>query len=282
MDRRITTALFFIVASFGLLGYALWRTNILQDVVALQEKTTQSGPTVRLAAFGDNHTDNEIFHTILRDISTQPYDALLHLGDSTDYGTTEEFSIVRRQFSQLPFPTIHTVGNHDIKPDLTRTRFTAAYQQAPCSSRNVGHVHTISLDNADRKVGFSDDCLEFLQRDLAAHQTEPIIITYHRPFNLPLNALTGDDETPTSRASNIRFIEYIQSAPNIVLLLSGHVHTYINYSLAGIRAVVSGGGGDAAQRALGGQQNNYFHYLDIVVHGSEVTVTPNEVQLSDS
>jgi hypothetical protein len=104
---------------------------------------------------------------------------------------------------------------------------------------------------------------------------------YHRPFNLPLSALTGDDETSASRKTNIQLLEYISQATNIKLVLSGHVHSYIPYTLAGIPAVVSGGGGDEAQRALGGSSSNLFHYLEITVIGDNVYTQMHQVQRSD-
>lgn len=281
MDRRLSIALVFIVASFGLFGYALWRTNVVHDVQVLQGTITKNSPVVRLVAMGDNHTDNPIFQTILDEVRNGPYQGFLHLGDSTDYGTATEFSAIKARLATLPYPTINTVGNHDIKPDLTRTQYISAYGQQPCSSHDIGHVHIIAIDNADRKVGFSKSCLEFLRNDLIAHPTGPIIIMYHRPFNLPLSALTGDDETSASRQTNIQFLEYISQAANIKLILSGHVHSYIPYTLAGIPAVVSGGGGDEAQRALGGSSSNLFHYLEITVIGDDVYTQMHQVQRSD-
>lgn len=278
MDRRLTIALVFIVASFGLFGYALWQTNVVHDVQELQGTITKNSPVIRLVAMGDNHTNNPIFQTILDEVRSGPYQGFLHLGDSTDFGTTEEFTAIRQQLTTLPYPTIFAVGNHDIKPDLTRTRFISVYNQQPCSSHDIGHVHIIALDNADRKVGFPKDCLQFFLEDLKAHPTGPIIVIYHRPFNLPLSAITGDDETSASRRSNIQLLEYMRLAPNIKLVLSGHVHSYIPYSLDGVPAVVSGGGGDEAQRAIGGASSNLFHYVEITAIGDDVYTQMHQVQ----
>lgn len=281
MDRRLTIALVFIVASFGLFGYAVWRTNVVHDVQVLQGTITKNSPVIRLVAMGDNHSDNPIFQTIVDEVRNGPYQGFLHLGDSTDFGTAAEFSSIKARLAILPFPTITTVGNHDIKPDLTRAQYISAYGQLPCSSHDIGHVHIISLDNADRKVGFTKNCLEFLRTDLAAHPTGPIIIMYHRPFHLPLNAITGDDETSASRKTNEQFLALIQQSANIKLILSGHVHSYIPYTLAGVPAVVSGGGGDEAQRALGGSSSNLFHYLEITLIGDNVYTQMHPVQRTE-
>lgn len=281
MERRLLISLSFIVASFGLLGYAIWHTNAFRTIRELQPtESGKTGPTLRFIAVGDNHGDNPIYDQILQEVKNGPYAFLLNVADETNDGTTEEFQVVKQLHTTLPFPVEYTVGSHDFRADPTRKLFVDAFGQQPCRSADYQQLHLIVLDNGDRKVGFSDNCLEWLKNDLAAHTTQPIIIAYHRPFDLPLSAITGDDETPASRLTDAKFLDIIRPAKNIQLIINAHLHTFLPYTLNDIPAVVTGGGGEQAQQILGGSKANYFHYLVVTVTGSSVSYVVHRVQLT--
>lgn len=244
------------------------------------QRTTTPQPVVRFAVIGDNHGDNEIFRLALKKIAHEPVAFLVNLADVSDGGTAQEFSAVRRLEQPLPFPVYHTVGNHDIKTDPSRRLFEHIFDQAANASFDQKQVHLVILDNADRKVGFSQTTLDWLSADLARHQNQTIILAYHRPFDLPLAQVIGDDETTASRASDTKFLDII-SHYHIAYILTAHIHTYLQYAVNGIPAVVSGGGGDPAQAILGGPANNFFHYLVVTVKGKAVSVELHRLQLEN-
>lgn len=232
---------------------------------------------VSFAVVGDNHGDNPIYRQILTEIETQPVDFLLNLADTSENGTAAEFTAVKELESKLPFPVYHTVGNHDIKTDPSRQLFTQVFHQAPWRAYDLGQLHVVILDNADRRVGFSTDSLDWLAGDLARHPNQTIIVAYHRPFDLPLTKLLGDDETVVSRRSNQRLVELLEHY-QVRQILTGHLHTYLQYSVGDIPAVVSGGGGDPAQSVLGGPAANYFHYLIVTVQNNAVNIAIHRVE----
>jgi predicted phosphodiesterase len=227
-------------------------------------------PDLRFAVISDNHGDSPIYSRLLDDMATKPFAFVLHLGDASDRGTNEEWAAVRAQEERLGLPVYHTVGNHDIKVDPTRAAFEQAFSTTRWYSKNFSNVHLVVLDNADRKVGFPAEELDWLERDLAAHANDVLLIAYHRPFGLPFAEYTGDDETTASRRTNERFLSIL--APyTIAQIFNGHVHTYLPYSLNRIPAVITGGGGDPAQTLLGGGDSSYFHYLDVSITDSKLT-----------
>ncbi len=238
----------------------------------------QPESVIRFAVVGDNHGDNPIYRQILKDIAHQPYTFLLNLADTSEHGLSEEFLNIRELEATLPYPVYHTVGSHDIKTDTTRQSFVKAFGHQPWYSIDQGRMHLIILDNADRKVGFPLAELEWLEQDLRAHNTTVNLIAYHRPFDLPLANLLGDDETKASTISNER-LKTILAGQNVQYIFTSHLHTYLPYSVAGIPAVVTGGGGDPAQIVLGGAKNNYFHYLEVTIKGNTVDVNPIRVTL---
>jgi len=275
--RRIIISIL-VIGCLGLLAAGwYWRSGIVTVTQSIQQSVSPQ-PSVRFAVVGDNHGVNPIYQQIISDIADQPFAFLVNLADTTEQGKVEEFSAVKELESSLPFPVYHTVGNHDIKSDTSRNSFLQAFGHDRWYSVDIGQVHLIILDNADRKVGFVDQQLTWLERDLAAHPDSVNIVAYHRPFDLPLAAVLGDDETITSKKSNARLKKIITEA-KVDQILTAHIHTYLPYTIGDIPAVISGGGGDPAQTILGGPKNNYFHYLDITVKGSKVNISPIRVTL---
>lgn len=268
------------VIALGASAVSVWilRQPIQQTLATLHREVPATGPKVRFAVVGDNHGDNPVYRQILEEVKDQPLDFMVNLADASEYGRREELLTVKERESILPFPVYHTVGNHDIKTDPSRALFSEIFQTSPWASYDHGDTHLIVLDNADRKVGFPNASLDWLETDLAAHREKTIVIAYHRPFDLPLGQVVGDDETAASRVTNRRFKKIISSY-SIKYIFTGHLHTYLPYTVNDIPAVVSGGGGDPAQTVLGGPKNNLFHYLIVTVQGGDVDVEIHRVQL---
>ncbi len=277
MRRAILITIGSLLAVVVLLVGWLLRHDVVKVGRSLQQ-AIHTEPAVHFAVVGDNHGVNPIYRQIISDIKDKDYAFLLNLADTSEEGRPEEWQAVKDVESQLPFPVYHTVGNHDILTDPTRETFIQAFGHGRWYSFDTGQTHIIVLDDADRKVGFPDEELDWLKKDLAAHTSSTNLIAYHRPFDLPLAAILGDDETKVSGRSVDAFKKIISDA-TVNYIFTAHIHTYLPYDVAGVPAVISGGGGDPAQAILGGPKNNFFHYLDVTVHGKKVTVTPTRVTL---
>ena len=289
--RRVYLITGIIIAS-GLTGLGLWYrhvgapTQTLADLLPGVDSTVQ--PTVTFAVIGDNEGDNPTYRNLVSQIVENPeVDFILHVGDLMANGGAEEISGAQELHDELGVnvPVYAVPGNHDIKLDASRTEFQRAFGQLP-RSVDIHHVHLILLDNADRKVGFTDTTLSWLEADLAAWDARKpddgiAILAYHRPFAYPLANILGDDETPTSRASNERFLS-ILSQHDIAHAYTGHVHTSIDYVMVTSRdatnrpaktvpVTVSGGGGQEIQSAFGTLLQTQFHAL--VVEADATTLT---------
>lgn len=243
-------------------------------------KTIIPERSVRFVVVGDSHGVNPIYSQIIEELRTGDYEFLLHLADASEFGTADEFAAVQELESRLPFPVYHTVGNHDIKTDPTRDLFTEAFGQTAWGVDRIGDIRLIRLDNANRRIGFSGDQLDWLEAELTKATDVFTILAYHRPFDLPLESLFGDDETAASRLTNDRLVQILQTHP-VDYIFTSHVHTYLPYKLADIPAIVSGGGGDPAQTILGGAKNNYFHYLVVTLTGRNLKIEVRPVTLTE-
>ncbi|MBI2984297.1 MAG: metallophosphoesterase [Candidatus Kerfeldbacteria bacterium] len=268
-----------VLAIVGLVVIVGWsfRQPLSQGATFVRDLVRPS-PPITFAVVGDNHGDNPVYRQILAELRHEPPAFLLNLADLTEDGTSEEFTAVKNLERDLPFPVYHTVGSHDIKTDPTRRLFVDTFGQPAWGVFRHGSINLIVLDNADRQVGFPTDSLDWLEPYLETDRPGVTIIAYHRPFDLPLSSLLGDDETRASRITNERLLAILGRHP-IDYIFSAHLHTYLTYTVAGIPAVVSGGGGDPAQTVLGGPKNNYFHYLLVSVSGGRIQVEVKPMML---
>lgn len=280
MRARRVVGIIITVVALGAAGVSLWilRQPLQATYSALRNDPIKTGSITRFAVVGDNHGDNPIYRQILDEVAEEDLDFFLNVADATEFGSAEEFATLKQLESRLPFPVYHTIGNHDIKTDPSRGLWEKAFGHRGWASYNHGSVHLIVLDNADRKIGFPTESLAWLATDLAKHRDHTILIAYHRPFDLPLGQVVGDDETAASRATIHEFKKTIAGYP-IKQIFSAHLHTYLPYTVQGIPAVVTGGGGDPAQTVLGGPRSNLFHYLLVTVQGGRVNIQVQRIQL---
>jgi len=88
-------------------------------VTDAQAGDQQPGGTVRVAAVGDVHIDQDVvgrYRPALEQLG-ECADVLLLAGDLTRHGTVAEAACVAREFADLPVPVIAVLGNHDYHCD---------------------------------------------------------------------------------------------------------------------------------------------------------------------
>lgn len=250
-------AVLVLIAGLVAVGWWAWRAD--------GERGAR--PALTFFVIGDNHGPRPVYRELLEQAKQAGAAFVVNVADLTEHGSEDELQDVRALEAAVGLPVEHVIGSHDIKSDLTRATWERVVGPA-YRSFDRGGSHFVLLDNADRKVGFPDAELRWLERDLGDHRRPPTFLFYHRPFGLPLEGLFGDDETPASRATNERFRGILRrSRPT--MLFTGHVHAYLPYTLEGVSAYGTGGGGDPAQQLLGGASSSFFHGLLITVRGGQ-------------
>ncbi|MFA6042094.1 MAG: metallophosphoesterase [Patescibacteria group bacterium] len=286
--RRILIVL--ACASLVALGILAWGArqlttdNTQQTTIDTQKHDQESIMT--FAVIGDNEGDNPAYRSLITQIAkNNQVQFLLHVGDATAHGTAQEHAELKKLHQELglTIPVYAVPGNHDIIDDPDRKNWNVTYG-TPWRSLDIENVHLVLLDNAERKVGFPAEELDWLEQDLAAVQPDKMtILAYHRPFGYPLADILGDDETRTSRKSNERFLE-ILAKHDVAQIFTGHLHTKIDFPLVvswdntnkptkSIPITVSGGGGQPIQNALGGLLPQKFHALVVSVSKNAVSLT---------
>lgn len=168
---------------------------------------------------GPNAGSGEKFSEAIAEInamSRQP-DLVLITGDLTDEGTDEEWQEFLDRIADLSAPWEAIAGNHD------RTISELAGHR----SIEAGPLHLILLDTSSDTFG--DDDAVWLEAELAAHATHPTIIAIHQPpfetgiWWMDCVGLKGREG----------FENVVRQHPNVLMVLSGHVHRPIQTNWGG-------------------------------------------------
>jgi len=263
--------IFVILLIILLTGYFIWpkASSLANQAIDLKNKLVINDKnSFSFIVFGDNEGDNNVFQEIIKRVQESDAKFVIDTGDLTSSSKEDEFNSVKKRFEQLKIPYYTTVGNNDIYGDKERNLYKKYFGQTYYSF-DYEYAHFIVLDNADRKVGFDENQLEWLSNDLQKNEQKFTLIFYHRPFNLPFSNLTGDDETTASRQSNQKFLDIIKSY-KIDQIYNGHLHLYFTYSLENTPVIISGGGGAKPQSILGGEESANYHYIKVTVTESGI------------
>ncbi|MFA5030954.1 MAG: metallophosphoesterase [Patescibacteria group bacterium] len=261
-----------IIALFALTGCTF---NFFQN----EKGMDSSGVT--FAVIGDNEGMNTYYDTFMTQIAKDPdVQFVLHVGDIVENGGQTELNeiIAHQKTLGLDVPMYVVPGNHDIYDDPELTAFNNTFGEIP-RSIDIGDVHLVLLNNADRKIGFTDAELDWLNKDLSENAKKNIVLAYHRPFNYPLANTLGDDETAKSEKSNERFQEIIAKY-NILAMFNGHIHTYLKFpfivhddtnATKSIPVYISGGGGQIPQDIFASLFSSDYHWLKVTIKNGEFT-----------
>ena len=154
-------------------------------------------------------------------------DLLVLTGDLVDEGRTDEYRMARRLLSASRIPFLVMPGNHD-----HRENFRAAFGGDHAYLPKAGPLHWCVDDHAVRIIGL-DSCvvgkhhghidaegLAWLARTLARDTVKPtVLMLHHPPF------MSGIPYMDAYRCMEAQPLEdVVRSAPNVELVLCGHVH----------------------------------------------------------
>ena len=286
--RPVYRILLLIAALAGVFAFWWSRTdNPIGVADALLPKLAANRqPDTVFAVIGDNEGENPTYNDLVSQIAQDStIQFVLHVGDATPTGSATELQALKDLHRRLGIniPVYMVPGNHDIKDVNWRTAWGSS-EGRPWRSVDIGNLHLVLLDNADRKIGFPDEELLWLENDLQQRDDQrATIVAFHRPFNYPLANILGDDETRTSRLSNERFATILAQHP-VDQIFTGHVHTAIDYTMAlerdandriskSVPVTISGGGGQPIQTAFGGLLKEKFHALKVEVVEKNINTT---------
>lgn len=177
-------------------------------------------------------------------------DAIVVGGDLADHGADDEYAQV---FAALPgdIPALVVPGNHDDSEAMLRSQARAGREPALSAAIDVAGVRLIGLDShLDARVEgrLSPQTLDFAGE--AARSAEgPVVLVMHHP-PVPV----GHDVADDWNLQNLHDLEaLIADHPRIIGLFTGHVHTALAATFAGVP--VLGAPGIVSTMRLGSKVN---------------------------
>jgi len=158
-------------------------------------------------------------------------DVMLFTGDIGDYGTAQEYALVRQILAPLAMPVYLIPGNHDSREELRASFPDHAYMaQSPKFIQYAIDdypVRIVALDTAIPKKSAGELCEErlgWLERTLAQAPDKPtILMMHHAPFSTGLSYMDGIGlVNGTERLGSI-----IDKNPQVERIVCGHLHRTI-------------------------------------------------------
>ncbi len=276
------------------------KEDVVSNTTENKENISLLPTDIRFAICGDSESSIPYLEKCVDAIKKESYRFSVNIGDLFETNTRDEQKekeIAKKISEVQPLPYF-VVGNHDI--DLkTRLPIHISYfpnvfegNKKSYYSFNYDGVHFVVLNNADRKIGFSNEQLTWLSEDLAGSQellnsiakekmmsAPPLSVIYfmHRPIAFPLSELYNDDETKQSRESNTKLLDII-SKYDTKRIFAGHIHGYFEYPISHNEKEipVTVVGGAPGSQSIGTTTSS--HYIDVHVTNDSIEIKKNKLE----
>ena len=235
--------------------------------------TADSTKPVRFLAFGDSGGGGSDQYSLMEQMSTVPFDLIIHTGDlAYDDGTIDQFEdnvfgVYAELFRNLPF--FPAAGNHEYHT-LQGAPFRAVFDLPAENgekwySYDWGRVHFAALDTeADYETQAA-----WLDRDLAANTLPWKIVYVHKP---PYSSGNHGSDMSLRKA-----LAPVLEKHHVQLLLAGHDHSYERMKPQnGVAYVVTGGGGRGTYNV---GTSSFTAFSAEVIHFVQVEVSVDELVL---
>lgn len=120
--NRISIILMMILYGCDLIDYHQLDGRVKTDIPLLNQinideivKITESKDTVRFVFMGDTHRNDKETEAFVKHVNSKKnIDFVIHAGDISDFGLKNEYELTQRLMSNLNYPYIVLLGNHDI------------------------------------------------------------------------------------------------------------------------------------------------------------------------
>ncbi|WP_192822494.1 metallophosphoesterase [Rufibacter sp. LB8] len=152
----------------------------------LQTQTPKD--TLRLLVMGDTQRFYDATVDFVEKANSIPdIDLVVHLGDISDFGLSQEFKWVHDIMKRLKYPYLTVIGNHDMLGNA-RTVYQQMYGNFNYSVV-YGHTKLVFIDTNGREYGFNGQVpdLTWLQQELQpapeATWSQAVVLSHVPPFD---------------------------------------------------------------------------------------------------
>ncbi|MBV9946911.1 MAG: metallophosphoesterase, partial [Myxococcales bacterium] len=240
-----------------------------------------SGAALRFIVYGDDRTDTTAHSAVARAIAGATSDFLVNTGDLVeDGGRAEDW----RAFFDIESGLLRdralfvAIGNHELYDDRAGANFARyfGFVDGP-TTRLYGTVRLSNARffflNAMQEWGGGEE-RRWLERELARADDEPglawrVVVLHHGPWSSGPHG--GNADFDAARVPELLV------AHKVDIVFSGHDHIYERGEHAGLKYLVSGGGGAPLYRIA--QPTRAAHKTESAYHFVEVSTEPRAFSL---
>lgn len=202
-----------------------------KNIALIREKPVPN--TIRFALMGDTQRFYDETEDFVRSINQHDnLDFVVHAGDISDFGLAQEFQWVHEIMSQVKFPYLTVIGNHDLLAN-GRKVYKKMYGALDYSFE-YGNYKFIMLNTNSREYEFDGSIpdLVWLRNQLEDNpdNKKVIVISHIPPFD-------GDFDPDLEE----QYATMLSNNPNVLFSLHGHRHSFSDaeYYEDGIRYFVT-------------------------------------------
>lgn len=205
--------------------------------------------SLQIVQISDTHLSNEApqrlkdLENCIRAINQldTPPEVVVHTGDITHNGLAQEYHSARQLLDQLTAPYFVIPGNRDKRAPLCNEFVDERYQIPKQGwvqySVEDYPVRLIMVDTVSTNTNKGELCtarLEHLETMLSADTTKPVALFLHHP---PYKAIGIPDPYQYDNWNDVeKLATLLARYKNICGMYCGHVHRFIDGSIAGINA----------------------------------------------
>ncbi|MFC6996637.1 metallophosphoesterase family protein [Rufibacter roseus] len=178
--------------------------------------------TLRLLVMGDTQRFYDATVDFVEKANSfQNIDFVIHLGDISDFGMSQEFRWVHDILKDLRWPYLTVVGNHDL---LGNARKVYSQMYGPLNYSFVyGHTKFVFIDTNSREYGFDGTTpdVEWLQAELTPQPNDTwkqaIVASHIPPF-----------DSDFDKQLEMPFHQVLAQSKVVTLSLHGHKHSWLS------------------------------------------------------
>lgn len=230
---------------------------------------------VRFVILGDRtgETVPGVYEQVWREAAAENPAFVVSVGDTIQGGSdaaapAEWQEVEQHVFKLYRFPLYLAAGNHDVFSPPTAQLFREHAGHDLHYSFDSGEIHGVILDNS-RSDALSSEEMQFLEKDLAAHASQPVkFIFSHRPAWL-LDAAMQNNEAPLQRLARQYHVQYV---------VAGHLHQMLRFNVQGTTYISMPSAGGHLRNSEKYEDGWFFGHALVEVRGSDIKLTIEEAK----
>jgi predicted phosphodiesterase len=166
------------------------------------------------------------------------------------------------------YKILFTPGNHDVWSAASARAFVAHSKRPLHYGFDFKQVHITVLDNS-RTDDLSTEEIEFLKKDLAAHDKQPVkFIVSHRPSWI-LQVVLGNPAFPLHQLAARYHVKYV---------IAGHIHQMLRFELDGVTYLSMASSGGHLRENKTYERGWFFQHTLARVRGNQVDLEIKELE----